>query len=90
MKETIELCVETADGTIDCMLDLKKSGETFFYCATILYPEMVNGYGRSEIFCYDLYPNSSGNGFSFANDTDIDPKIRELEGQLSQAIMAGR
>jgi len=88
MDEAIELVIETAEGIIDCRLEPIKNDPGIYYSATILYPHMVNGYSRSEIYCYNLIPDiKTGNYYFETGDTDVHPKILQLEQQLSAAII---
>jgi hypothetical protein len=87
-EELIELTVDSPDGVVDCRLDLvvPEEGEEY-YTATILYPNTINGFSRSEIFVYDLKRDADGDSYSFQyGDEGIHPKIMKLEGQLSEAI----
>ncbi len=54
MNEPIELVIESPDGIIDCRLEPQWINDELSYSVTILYPQMVNGYNRSEIYCYTL------------------------------------
>ena len=84
--EVIELAFELEDGVVDCRLD-PVEGDNQRYSATILYPQMVNGYLRSEIFCHELVYNTSNRLFEFENhDNDIHPKILKLEPKLNELI----
>ena len=90
MDKTIEISIRSADGEIDCMLEPHRPDDgALFYSATILYPEMVNGYGRSEIFFHDMHPVASGRGYAFDANEDIHPKVRKLEKEISDGILAG-
>lgn len=86
MQEDIELAVETPQGTADCRLEHKEGG-THAYSATILYPNMVSGYNRSEIYCFTVVydPSTSTSAFETMEDS-IPPKIQQLEPQISAAI----
>lgn len=88
MDKTIEIYIESAGGTIDCMLEPQRSDTDFFYSTTILYPEMANGYGRSEIFYADIRPSVDGNRYEFDNTEELHPKILKLEREISDAILA--
>jgi hypothetical protein len=91
MDEVIELIVEAEDGIIDIRLEPQRIEGDLFYTATILYPNIVNGYSRSEIFCYDLiYDTETGNYHLEASDNDIHPKIRKLEQRISHVIRSAR
>ncbi len=90
MTDTIELAIESPDGVIDCMLEAgRNEADELFYSATILYPKMINGISRPEIFCLDLI--SSGGGYAFdESDSEAPLKVKQLEPQLSGAILAAR
>ncbi len=86
MNQVIELAFELEDGVVDCRFD-PVEGDNQRYSATILYPQMVNGYLRSEIFCAEMVYNSSNRLYEFENlDNDIHPKILKLEEKLNEAI----
>lgn len=86
MQQVIELAFELADGVIDCRLD-PVEGDNLRYSATILYPQVVNGYTRSEIFCHDLVYNNSSKSYEFENmDNEIHPKILKLESRLNELM----
>ena len=87
MDETIELVIESPDGIIDCRLEPIREERKLYYSATILYPNIVNGFSRSEIYCYNLSGDTnSGYFFEIGEDT-IPSKIKILETQLSEAII---
>ena len=85
MDEVIEISLESADGIIDCRLEPQRENGVPSYSVTILYPNVINGYSRSEIFCYNM--RKQGNVYVFdSNDDGIHPKIQRLEAQLSDGI----
>lgn len=86
MDEILELTLDTADGVADCRLEPQRNETELFYSATILYPHVVNGYSRSEIFCHDLRCVGASADYLFESGTDIHPKIKKLEAQISAAI----
>lgn len=86
MEEVIELTLDAPEGVIDCRMELQQDGEVLSYSATVLYPTMVNGFSRSEIYCHTLHFNAAQNRFLFSEDEEIHPKIRKLETQISAAI----
>ena len=87
MDEIIELALTTTYGIVDCRLDPERNDGEFFYTITILYPNMVNGFNRSEIYCHVMRFDTNTGGFVFeAGDDNIHPKIRQLEKQISEAI----
>ncbi len=89
MNKDIELAIESIDGIIDCRLEpLENEDGQLYYSATILYPDMMSGFFRSEIFCCDVVKERNGSGFVFAAPDDMHPKILKLETELSNAIVA--
>ncbi len=89
MDITIELSLESPDGIIDCRLEPQRNDGTLFYNATILYPHIVNGYSRSEIYCHDIRFEPETGSYHFETGEDgIHPKIRKLEAQISDAIIS--
>jgi len=88
MDEDIELAIDAPAGIIDCRLEPQRSDAGLYYAATILYPNMVNGYNRSEIYCHNMHP--AAGGYRFEESGDIHPKIKLLEAQLSAAILKAR
>lgn len=86
MQEDIELAIETPHGTADCRLEHKEES-THAYSATILYPNMVSGYNRSEIYCFTIVYNPKTKTSVFESIEDSIPaKIQQLEPHLSAAI----
>lgn len=87
MEEDIELAIESPDGTIDCRLEpiMDEDTRQLHYSATILYPDMVSGFFRSEIYCHNLVRGA--NGYTFDVNEDVHPKIQKLEGKLAEAIL---
>ncbi len=87
MHEDIELAIDSPDGIIDCRLEPQmNAADELFFNATILFPNMVNGINRSEIFCYDLVADNAGNFFFEDPGNEMHPKIKKLERQISAAI----
>ena len=86
MDEIIELTFESPDGIIDCRLEPQRNDDKLSYCATILYPNIVNGYSRSEIYCYNLLRGTNGDYFFDDGEDPIPPRIKKLEPQISSAI----
>lgn len=84
MQEPIELALDSHDGIIDCRLEPQRNEAGVYYAATILYPNTVNGYNRSEIYCHNLLPTAGG--YVFDDSDDLHPKIKRLEAQLSDVI----
>jgi hypothetical protein len=60
MNELIELNIDTPDGLADCRLELQENEKGYYYEATILYPHIINGFSRSEIYCYNFIPTGKG------------------------------
>jgi hypothetical protein len=90
MDEIIELAIESAEGIIDCRLEPQRDDAGLYYAATILYPHIVGGYSRSEIYCNDLKRDAATGAYHFDETGDVHPKIKRLESQLSAAIVAAR
>lgn len=85
MDEVVEISLDSPDGIIDCRLEPQREDGVLSYSATILYPNVINGYSRSEIFCYNMVKR--GSEYFFDNNEDgVHPKIQELEKQISDAI----
>ena len=88
MDKIIELSLESAEGVIDCRLELQEEeGVAPYYNVTILYPQVVNGYGRSEIYVHDMKANSDGSFYFEEGDKGLHPKIKKLEARLSDEIV---
>ncbi|MCW3124216.1 MAG: hypothetical protein JWQ38_3708, partial [Flavipsychrobacter sp.] len=85
MDEILEIGLDSPDGTIDCRLEPQRDNGILSYSATILYPGMINGYNRSEIFCYTMVKQGSVWVFD-TNEDGIHPKIQKLEEQLAGII----
>ena len=87
MDEIIEMTFDSADGIIDCRLDPLRNENELFYSATILYPNTVNGFSRSEIYCHNLRRSTKNGGYIFEKGEEaIHPKIKKLETQISDVI----
>lgn len=86
MVEVLELALESVDGIVDCRLQPVHNEEGLVYEATILYPHIVNGFSRSEIYCHDLRRMADGNYHFIEDDLPVHPKIRNLEEKISAAI----
>ena len=86
MDNDIELALESPDGIIDCRLEPFREEGELFYSATILYPQIVNGYSRSHAYCHTLRPDPETGDYHFSDET-VHPKVRKLEGRLSHAIV---
>ena len=85
MEEPIELVIESEGGIIDCRLDPVDEDERS-YSATILYPSVANGFSKSEIYCVNMAYDQKTDTYLFEAETELHPKIKKLEGQLSDAI----
>ena len=91
MDEIIELTIESPEGIIDCRLEPQRNDTELFYAATILYPNMVNGFSRSEIYCHKMRRGTKTRDYYFeTGEEPIHPKIKKLEPQLSKAIVNGQ
>ena len=88
MNETLEIAIDSVDGTIDCQLEPKRNDAGIFYAATILYPNIVNGFSRSEVYCHNMIRDAKTGNYTFDDNEDIHPKIKRLEAQISEAILA--
>ena len=87
MNEPIELTFESPDGLVDCRLEPKNEEDTILFSATILYPNIVNGYSRSEIYCHDMCYQAETGGYCFDANDDIHPKILKLEKKISEEMI---
>ena len=91
MEEVIELSFDSPDGIIDCRLEPEHADGKLFYTATVLYPNVVNGFSRSEIYVYNLQFDPATAGYFFdAGEDGVHPKIKKLEKQISNAINKSR
>jgi hypothetical protein len=86
MDEIIELTLESPDGMVDCRLEPQRTGSELSYSATILYPNTVNGFSRSEIYCLNLRRGKTGSYFFEDGADEVLPKIKKLEATVSNAI----
>ncbi len=88
MEQPIELTFESAEGIIDCRLDPHQSENELSFSATILYPNTVNGFSRSEIYCHNLRRGTKQGDYFFEHgENPLHPKIKELETRISNAIV---
>ena len=88
MEEAIELSFDSPDGVIDCRLEPERADGKLFYAATILYPNIVSGFSRSEIYVYNLHFDPATTGYCFdAGEDEVHPKIKNLEKQISNAVI---
>ncbi len=87
MDAIIELAIESPGGIIDCRVEPVCDDEgQQYYTATILYPNIVNGFSRSEIYCHNLSRDTKTGQYFFEDAEDIHPKIKKLEAEISKAI----
>ncbi len=88
MDGAIELIIESPDGVVDCRLEPLRNDNELSYSATILYPNTVNGFSRSEIYCNHLRRGTKLGDYYFEAGADaLPPKIKKLETQISKAIV---
>ena len=88
MDEIIELTFESPEGIIDCRLEPQRNEEELSYSATILYPNTINGFSKSEIYCHNLRRGTRMGDYFFETGEDaVPPKIKRLETQISKAIV---
>lgn len=88
MNELIELNIDTPDGLADCRLELQDKEGRYYYEATILYPHIINGFSRSEIYCYNFIPTGKGQYQVEETEDGIHPKIKRMEDVIAAAIVA--
>lgn len=88
MNERIEISIETPDGIADCSLELHQRDEHTFYNVTILYPNIVNGFSRSEVYVHDMYLSDDGRYQFDPLDENIHPKIMKMEGRLAEVMVS--
>jgi len=89
MDETLELAIESPEGIIDCMLEPQLNDTELFYNVTILYPNIVDGFSKSEVYCYNMRRESKMGDYYFdEGEVSIHPKIKKLETQISKAIVS--
>jgi hypothetical protein len=89
MVEVIEAALTAPGGIADCRLEWDPDSTPPCYDATILYPTVVNGYSRSEIYCHRMVRDVAGDAWVFGTALDgIVPKIQALQQQISDAILA--
>jgi hypothetical protein len=85
--ESIEIVIETEDGTVDCNLETDTDQRHSKYQTTVLYPDIVDGYSRSAIYCNVMIKSGNGAGWMFdETEGPVHPKVSKLEQRLSQAI----
>ena len=89
MHEPLELIIASPDGIIDCRAEPVTDGDgNQYFSVTILYPQVLDGFSRSEIFCHDMRLQPETKTYHFdANEADIHPKILKLEKQVSDEII---
>ena len=89
MEEAIELSIDSPGGLIDCRIEpeVNENG-LLIYSVTILYPNMVDGFSRSEIFVHTMVHHPASRTYIFVEDEKgMLPKISVLEKQIAEAIM---
>lgn len=87
MQEVIEVSFDENGNTIDCRLEPMEDENGLYYTATILHATMVNGFPRSEIFCYDMVKDNTTGVFGFKmHEEGIHPKIQRLEDRIAETI----
>ena len=87
MQEAIEISIDSPDGIVDCRLEPETADAIPLYSATILYPNVVDGFSRSEIYCHNMRPDPETGVYYFDDGEEgIHPKIKKLEAKLSAAI----
>lgn len=85
--EPLEISLETKEGIVDCRIEAIPDKKDF-YDITILYPFSGNGFGRSEIFCHEIFFDEKEHSFLFVNpDNELYPKIKALESLISKALI---
>ena len=89
MDDIIEASIETPDGIADCNFEPLENDGLLYYNVTILYPNTVNGYSRPEVYCHNMYKDDAGHYHFDQMDENIHPKIKKLEGLLSDIITSG-
>jgi len=82
-----ELTLNSPDGLIDVRLEPTTHGTPYQWTATILYPNIVNGFSRSEIYCHDLSWHPESRAYTFDASDEIHPKILRLETQISDYMV---
>ena len=87
-EEAIELTFESPDGIIDCRLEPQVIDDELSYSATILYPNVVNSFARSEVYCHHLRRGTKMGDYYFEGADAMLPKIKKLETQISKAIVS--
>ena len=90
MEEAIELSIDSPGGLIDCRIEPEIAEDgLLIYSVTILYPNMVDGFSRSEIFVHTMVHHPARNTYVFVeHDKGMLPKINALEKQIAEAIMS--
>ncbi len=88
MLDDIELTFESDNGIVDCRVELQDGEDTQYFAATILYPEIINGFSRSEIYCHDLCWDERLRRYFLVDGGDgIASKIQQLEDGISNGII---
>ena len=87
MQETIELTIESADGPVDCQVDRNEADGHTEWSVVVLYPHIENGILRSKVYDHALVHDQQTGTYSFSPGAAIHPKVKQLEQQLSAAII---
>ena len=91
MTEPIEITIDSPAGIIDCRLEPIPEADDYSMSITILYPNIINGYSRSEIYCHTMVINPTSGAYIFnPHDEDIHPKIRNLEKTIAEKLKENR
>jgi hypothetical protein len=92
MQEPIELSLNSPNGLIDCRIEPEHTDDgQERYSVTILYPNMVNGFSKSEIYCHIMIPDVDTGSYQFLDDEiGIHSKVRSLEADIAAAIISNK
>jgi hypothetical protein len=90
MQQPIELSLNSPNGLIDCRIEREHTDdEQERYSVTILYPNIVSGFSRSEIYCHTMAPDPTTGTYHFLeDDIGIHPKVQALEADIAASIVA--
>ena len=87
MEEIIEMSIDTPDGVVDCRLEPQRTDNELICAATILYPNIVDGFSRSEVHCIIIRFDADINEWYFDPGTEgIHPKIKKLEKEIVERM----
>jgi hypothetical protein len=87
MDSYLELTLESPYGFVDCRIEPKNEEDVNIFSVTLLYPNIVNGFSRSEIYCHDMQFEPETGAYYFEGSEDIHPKIMKLEKKISDEII---